>query len=440
MKSPPTLLTASLGLLLGVASIYAVPGHVFFIPAQQHDDGPTGERWACAMMDYIGTKPGTCPVCGMALNRVTAGEITREQARRMGVQLATIAEGPALVTVRASGSAEYDHRLTKVVIPRLAGRIVRRHQATAGCCQEVAAGEPVIDLYSPEAFQAQNELQAALKLGDERLIASLNQRFARWNLAPVAAAIVAGKAPTDVVTITTPFAGQVLLEEFKMADEALMVGKEVAADTPLLRLVDSDKLTLVVHVPEARGLFLREGQPVALSSDDRGPLPSIAAKVDRVANEINPEVRTIEVRIHLSGARKLLRPGSLVMAEIRAVLGPDFAPADPDDKATWGRFPLVPASAVLSTGVRTIAWKVEKVEASGQQRFAIAPLALGPRLEDEHGNDRFVVRAGLKPGDQVAAQGAFLIDSQAQLAGSASLLYPVGASSQAPAATPSHQH
>jgi Cu(I)/Ag(I) efflux system membrane fusion protein len=47
-----------------------------------------------------------------------------------------------------------------------------------------------------------------------------------------------------------------------------------------------------------------------------------------------------------------------------------------------------------------------------------------------------VVRAGLKPGDQVAAQGVFLIDSQAQLAGTPSLLFPHGA--VAPAG--GHQH
>ncbi len=52
------------------------------------------------------------------------------------------------------------------------------------------------------------------------------------------------------------------------------------------------------------------------------------------------------------------------------------------------------------------------------------------------GHDLYIVRAGLKPGDQVATQGAFLIDSQAQLAGTASLLFPLGAT----AATPAHQH
>jgi Cu(I)/Ag(I) efflux system membrane fusion protein len=46
------------------------------------------------------------------------------------------------------------------------------------------------------------------------------------------------------------------------------------------------------------------------------------------------------------------------------------------------------------------------------------------------------VRAGLEAGDEVATQGVFLIDSQAQLAGTPSLLFPKGA--VAPAG--GHQH
>ena len=45
-------------------------------------------------------------------------------------------------------------------------------------------------------------------------------------------------------------------------------------------------------------------------------------------------------------------------------------------------------------------------------------------------------RYDLTPGDEVATQGSFLIDSQAQLAGTPSLLFPHGA--LAPAAA--HQH
>jgi Cu(I)/Ag(I) efflux system membrane fusion protein len=400
------------------------------------ESSPTGERWACPMMDFIGTKPGDCPVCGMKLQRVTSGELNREQQRRMGVAVSAITEGPATLTIRAHGAADYDHRFTHVVIPRVAGRIVKRYEATYGCCEEVDAGAPIIDLYSTELIAAQGELAAAVKLGNARLVSALRDRFARWNLADLAAHVEQGGAVRDIVTIHSPFSGQVLLRDFETVNETLEVGREVMPDTPLVRLVDADRLVLVVQVPEAQARFLDEGQPVTIASDDFGPLPQIRAVIARVAQEISTEIRAREVRIYLQGARDVLQPGSLVTAQIRGALGPDLKPADPLNPETWGKFALVPKTAVLSTGVRNVAWRVAERAKDGRLRFELAPLALGPRLEDANGNDVYVVRAGLKSGDEVATHGAFLIDSQAQLAGTASLLFPNGA--VAPAAA--HQH
>jgi membrane fusion protein, copper/silver efflux system len=440
MRSPPAVVIAVAGLVVGAGLVALLPETTLFSVRHANERAAeasgSGERWACPMMDFISNKPGACPVCGMQMHKVTAGEITREQQRRMSVTLATVTEGPATVTVRAYGAADYDHRYTSVVIPRVPGRIVKRYMATYGCCENVAAGAPVVDLYSPEVFAAQGELTAALKLGEQGTVQALKERFDRWNLGDVAEAILKGEPMRDTVTIRSPFAGQVLLREFEKVNEALEIGREVMPDTPLIRLIDPDRLTLVVHVPETRARFLREGQSVALDSDDRGPLPELEATVARLAQEINPEIRTREVRIYIRGARSMLQPGSLVSARIQGALGPDLQPANPSDPDTWGKFALVPKTAVLSTGVRHVAWRVAERQPDGRIRFELAALALGPRIEDEAGNDLYVVRAGLKPGDEVAAQGAFLIDSQAQLAGTASLLFPKGAIAPAPG----HQH
>jgi Cu(I)/Ag(I) efflux system membrane fusion protein len=438
MRPLPSWLSVIAGLVAGAVTVALLPAEALFTAtAHNGHAGRTavepGARYACPMMDFIGDKPGNCPVCGMKMTKVTAGELTREQTRRMGVETSVVKSGPATATVRAYGSAEYDHRFTRVVIPRVAGRVVKRFETTFDDRGTLAEGAPVVELYSETVIAAQAELQAALKLNDAPLLAALRARFARWNLAGVAQAITDGAAVQDTVVITSPFSGQLLQDDLAMLNESLSVGREVMPDTPLLRLVDPDKLTLVVHVPETRAGWIAAGQSVLIESDDAGPLPQIKAVVARVAPEINPSLRAREVRIHLSGARSLLSPGSLVGARLQVALGADLKPANPLDAATWGRFALVPKTAVLSTGVRHVAWKISGRDAGGRAHFSLAPLALGPRLEDENGNDLYVVRAGLSPGDEVATQGAFLIDSQAQLAGTPSLLYPLGATAPAPA-------
>jgi membrane fusion protein, copper/silver efflux system len=445
MRAPPALLVAIVGLLVGAGVIAVLPRSALFSPAELHDhsaESNTGERWACPMMDFIGNKPGNCPVCGMEMTKVTAGELTREQQRRMDVQLTTVTEGPARAVVRAYGAVRYDDRTLQVVIPRVGGRVVKRHAAALHPGTMVERGAAIVDLYSPEAFAAQGELAAAVKLGDEPTTRALTERFERWNLGQVARAILDGGSPVDTVTIVSPFEGRVVLalegEAESMGLRLPQVGQEVMADTPLVRLVDPHSYMLVVHVPEARAHWLREGQAVHLASDDQGELPDIDARISWVAPELNLEIRAREVHIHLREAGQRLLPGSLVNARIETALASDLTAADPAEPASFGTFRLVPKTAVLSTGVRHVAWRVAERQRDGRLRFELAPLALGPRLEDEAGHDLYIVRAGLEPGDEVATQGVFLIDSQAQLAGTSSLLFPTGAVGTAPAQP--HQH
>ena len=432
-------MTGLAGLTAGAAVLALLPEHTLFTPTTPKTasaTGPTGERYACPMMDFIGARPGDCPVCGMRMTKVTAGELTAEQQRRMGIELAKATEGPATATVRAYGAVRYDERTLQVVTPRVAGRIVKRHPAALHAGELVAAGAPVVDLYSPEVFAAQAELAAAVKLADAHTLHALIERFMRWNLPAVGAAIIGGGAPVDTVTITSPYAGQIILpsEGAGMSAAKLPnVGQEVMADTPLLRLVEPRSFMISVHVPEARAHWLRLGQPVKLSSDDRGELPSVKATLAWLAPELDPAIRAREIHLHLRDPEGLLLAGSLVEARIAVALDADLRAADPS-RTEPARFTLVPKAAVLSTGVRHVAWKVAGRRPDGSLTFTLAPLALGPRLEDEAGNDVFIVRAGLQPGDEVAAQGAFLIDSQAQLAGTPSLLFPRGA------AAPVHRH
>lgn len=434
--------TALAGLLAGATLVALLPAPALFRSEISNPEisnplaASSGERWACPMMDFIGNKPGPCPVCGMQMTKVTAGELTAEQQRRMGVELTTVAEGPARATIRAYGAVRYDDRTLQVVIPRVAGRVVKRHPAALHAGSLVKTGDPVVDLYSPEAFAAQGELVAALALGDQHTIDALTQRFERWNLGALARAIRNGARPTDTLTITSPFSGLVILnadaEAGMEAAKLPQIGQEIMADTPLLRLVEPHSFMLVIHVPEPRAHWLRVGQPVQLASDDRGELTDVHAKIAWIAPELNAEIRAREIHVHLRDPNNRLLAGSLVNARIAAALGPDLQAADAP-----ATFTLIPKTAVLSTGIRHVAWRVAGRESDGRIRFELAPLALGPRLENENGHDHYIVRSGLKPGDEVATQGLFLIDAQAQLAGTGSLLFPSGATSS-PA--PAHQH
>jgi Cu(I)/Ag(I) efflux system membrane fusion protein len=161
-----------------------------------------------------------------------------------------------------------------------------------------------------------------------------------------------------------------------------------------------------------------------------------AAEVEWISPTLNPDLRAREVHLHVRAPGDRLPPGAVVEAILRAPLAPDLTPADPAGPGEIARFALVPRAAILSTGVRHVAWRVAARLPDGRIRLELAPVALGPRLEATDGSDHYVVRAGLRPGDEVAARGAFLIDSQAQLAGNPSLLFPAGLPAPGPGLAP----
>lgn len=98
----------------------------------------------------------------------------------------------------------------------------------------------------------------------------------------------------------------------------------------------------------------------------------------------------------------------------------------PENKPTSGNGVVaIPVSAVLDTGRRRIAYRL-----THEGAYELVELKLGPRAHaiDDSGNRRefFVVLDGIDEGDRVASQGGFLLDSQRQIEGMPSLLYPDG--------------
>lgn len=85
----------------------------------------------------------------------------------------------------------------------------------------------------------------------------------------------------------------------------------------------------------------------------------------------------------------------------------------------------IPVSAVLDTGRRRITYRQ-----TDDGAYELVELKLGPRAHsmDESGKRRefFVVLDGINEGDRVVSQSGFLLDSQRQIEGMPSLLYPKG--------------
>lgn len=117
-------------------------------------------------------------------------------------------------------------------------------------------------------------------------------------------------------------------------------------------------------------------------------------KVAFVQPVLAAATRTGQVRIELPNPRGQLKPE--MYASVRLLTRQD------------GQARLVvPVSAVIATGRHHVVY----VEVAPNQ-FAPRTVEVGPQV-----GERYPVLAGLKPGEQVATSGAFLLDASAQLGG-----------------------
>ncbi len=102
----------------------------------------------------------------------------------------------------------------------------------------------------------------------------------------------------------------------------------------------------------------------------------------------------------------------------------------------------VPKSAVIDTGLRTVVF-VDRGDAGYEQ----VDVDVGPEAwatNDAGGSTArrryFPVISGLNPADPVVTNGAFLLDSQTQLTGSASGAYGGALGGEDESSAPAHNH
>ena len=251
------------------------------------------------------------------------------------------------------------------------------------------------------------------------------------------------------IYISAPIGGTVIE---RLATE----GQYIKAGQPIYRVVDLSTVWLMLEVFPEDAANIRYGQRVETQVQSL-PGRRFSGRVAFIDPRVNPKTRTVAVRVVMANDDGMLRPGDYATARIEVDIMPSGARAhdaiyDPDMAGKWisprhphvvenqpgkcrvcgvdlvpssrfgfvdepisGRDVLViPRSAVLLAGENSVVY----VETE-PGRFEIRLVVLGPMTEDQA-----VILEGIKPGEEVAISGNFLIDSQMQLAGNPSVIDP----------------
>jgi membrane fusion protein, copper/silver efflux system len=396
------------------------PG-LFLLPADdlhQHSEGETRERWACPMLCVVLEHGGLCPVCGMDLEEigVSEGAVTLSAAERELAGLSLVRAGMIRLRTRTvvPGSVTGAETSRSVITAWTSGRIDNFTGPATG--ETASSGATVAWIYSPELIEAQHDLLYALRRipADTVLVAGARHRLRQLGASSWIIDRVASNGEVmESLPVVSRYSGTVLRRHVETGDW-------VSRGQVLLELSNFSDIWIEAELLEGQHALLNLHDSVLVMP--YSGVESIPGEVIHIDPFYDDASRAATARIQAEGASAFLLPGQLVQIVLEKETGGSSEP----DLA-------VPASAVLSLGERHLVYTLQSEDGTPPGSTRIPSAALGVSLEprvvtvgplsfSDTGERYYPVLSGLEEGEILAFQGAFLIDSQAELTGLPSLM------------------
>ncbi len=327
-----------------------------------------------------------------------AVQLSREDQQNIGVEATPLTYRTLVKRIDAVGKIDYDERKIAQVSSRIAGRLDKLYVNFTG--MRVEKGQPLALIYSPDLVATQQEYLLARETyervkgsGIKEVVESARSleeasrtRLLLWGVTEdqIAQIQVERRNHFDV-TIYSPISGTVIE---KMALE----GKYVTEGEALFKVADLSTVWMQADIYEFELPWVKVEQAVEITAPSY-PGKTFKGTVSFIDPMLNPQTRTVKVRVEIPNSEATLKPQMFVTAKLQASLGE--------------RTLVVPKSAVLDTGLRQIVYLD-----SGGGLYQGREVTLGPQADGY-----YPVIKGLTEGDRVVTAGNFLIDSQAQLGG-----------------------
>jgi RND family efflux transporter MFP subunit len=319
-----------------------------------------------------------------------------EGARRIGVTFATVTRGYLARTVRTVGFVTYDETRLTSVSPKIEGWVERLFVNFTGA--PVRAGQPLLEVYSPDLVTAQEELLLAKRFltqanesggtqareNAEDLLSAARRRLEYWDIPQeLIRAIEAEGTVNRTLTLRAPTSGFVL-------EKNVVEGARIAPGMELFRVGDLSRVWVDAEVFEKDLSTVKTGQH-AMVGFETYPGEMFHGSVTYVYPSVSSDARTGRVRIELPNPDLKIKPGMYAQVELHG--------ADVEETL------LIPRSAVLQTGERSM---VFHRMADGQ----LHPMEVVTGLSS---GDQIQVLSGLREGHVVVSSATFLIDAESNL-------------------------
>ncbi|KUO58554.1 hypothetical protein APF79_07020 [bacterium BRH_c32] len=355
--------------------------------------------WTCTMHPQVHMdKPGSCPICGMDLIKKVADEkleavndkdmanmVTLSGKKQVLANVSTVVVKKENLQeqVTAYSYLDFVENYRKTISARFNGRIEKLLVDKTG--DYIKKGQPLFEIYSPDLVQAQNEYLIALNnsSNSNSLLKASKKKLEIFGLTSDQIQTLEKTREINLtLTYFSPFSGTVI-------EKKVQEGVYVNEGTAIYDVAELSTLWNIAEVYENNLSNVKVGSPVKLHLRAY-PGEEFNGRVTFIYPVVNSQTRTVKVRSEFASLGSKLKPqmyGETIF------------------NSAGGQGLLVPTDAVIIAGKRTVVWAK-----AGDGMFEARTVQIGNRF-----GDKYQILSGLNEGDEIAATGGFLIDSESQL-------------------------
>lgn len=367
------------------------------------------EIWTCSMHPQIRkNEPGDCPICGMTLIPADNGGAENELVLEMSDEAVRLSNIQTTVlsgsedndgTLELSGKIQENEENAASLVTQIAGRIEKLYVSFTG--EQVNKGQRIAQIYSPTLINAQKELLEADKLKETNpsLLEAAKNKLRNWKITDEQiSSILSEQKIQETFVIYAEYSGVII-------NKKVSVGDHLKEGEVLFDIQNLNSLWVIFDAYETNINTISIGDDITFNTAAL-PNETFKAKVAFIDPAINPITRTVSIRAEVNNRNKKLKPEMFVQGTI------NISKANPIDKK---ELVTVPKSAVLWTGQRSVVYI--KLPKSKIPSFEFREIEI-----EETIGDSYLVTNGLKQGDEVVTNGAFIIDAASQLNNQSSMM------------------
>ncbi|MEH0153542.1 efflux RND transporter periplasmic adaptor subunit [Limibacter armeniacum] len=369
-----------------------------------------GQVWTCSMHPQIRqSEPGDCPICGMELIPLSESEghedpmainMSPTAMQLANVQTAMVGNTAPDKTVRLNGKVQADERMVYSQTSHMPGRIERLMINFTG--EKVNRGKPIAYIYSPELVTAQQELFEAQKIKDSQpqLFKAAKEKLKNWKLTDrqIDRILSLGKPETSF-PVLSDYSGYVM-------EKKINAGDHIMEGAVLYEIANLSRVWVLLDVYESDLPWVKKGDKVSFVVASL-PGKSFEGTIDYIDPIIDAKTRVAQARTSIPNPNQELKPEMFVTGTVSAKIRQENEAIS------------IPKTAVMWTGKRSVVYV--KTTSDKGIAFQMRTVTLGPSL-----GENYLVKEGLKNGEEIAVSGTFSIDAAAQLAGKPSMMMPEG--------------